>query len=58
MQILLDLAGMSFSDHVGTRRLDRARQFLIGPAQAHLRIADICAKARFNDLSNFNRRYR
>ncbi len=49
---------MSFSDHVRTRRLDRARQFLIGPAQAHLRIADICAKARFNDLSNFNRRYR
>jgi len=58
VQILLDLAGMSFSDHVRAKRLERARQLLIDPKQTNLRIADICAKVGFNDLSNFNRRYR
>ncbi len=58
VQQLFEGAGLSFSTYVCELRLDRARRLLGDAGHDHLRIADICAMAGFNDLSYFNRCYK
>jgi AraC-like DNA-binding protein len=58
VQQLLEGAGLSFSSHVRSLRLKRARDSLHDPLTRHLRIAEIAAMAGFNDLSHFNHMFR
>jgi AraC-like DNA-binding protein len=55
---LLEPTGRSFSEHLLEARLDRAAEMLRDPNRAHLRIAEIAAKAGFADISHFNRSFR
>jgi AraC-like DNA-binding protein len=55
---LLEPTGRSFAEHLLEARLDRAAAMLRDPECAHLRIAEIAAKAGFSDISHFNRSFR
>jgi AraC-like DNA-binding protein len=55
---LLEPTGRSFAEHLLKARLDRAAALLRNPDFAHLRIAEIAAKAGFSDISHFNRSFR
>lgn len=58
IQILLEPTGMSFTQHVVERRLQRAMTLLTDPLRAHLRVTDIALEAGFGDLPYFNRAFR
>jgi AraC-like DNA-binding protein len=55
---LLEDTGMTFSEHVVDRRIDRAHRLLRDPRLAHLKINEIALEAGFADLSHFNRSFR
>jgi AraC-like DNA-binding protein len=58
VQKLMGTTGLSFSEFVRERRLERARLLLADPSRACLRVVDIAAMAGFGDLSHFNRDFR
>jgi AraC-like DNA-binding protein len=55
---LLEPTGRSFAEHLLAQRLERAAGMLREGACAHLRIAEIAARAGFSDISHFNRSFR
>jgi AraC-like DNA-binding protein len=55
---LLEETGMTFSEYVLVKRLDRAVQLLSDRGRDNLTIADIAEKSGFTDLSHFNRSFR
>jgi AraC-like DNA-binding protein len=55
---LLQDTGMTFSEHVLDRRLERAHRLLRDPRLAHRKIGDLALQAGFSDLSHFNRSFR
>ena len=55
---LLEDTGMTFSEHLVDRRIDRAHRLLRDPRLAHLKINEIALEAGFADLSHFNRSFR
>jgi len=58
VHLLLEETGMTLSEHVLGRRLDRASAMLLDPRDDGLRIVDIAYQAGFTDLSHFNRSFR
>jgi AraC-like DNA-binding protein len=55
---LLAGAGLSFSETVRNKRVERARRMLEQPSAEARRIIDIAYAVGFNDLSSFNRVFR
>jgi AraC-like DNA-binding protein len=55
---LLSQEGMSVERYILHRRLERCRQALEDPAQAHRMIGEIAFAWGFSDLSHFGRRFR
>jgi AraC-like DNA-binding protein len=55
---LLEPTGSTFAEHLARQRLERASAMLRDAACAHLKIAEIAARAGFADISHFNRSFR
>jgi AraC-like DNA-binding protein len=55
---LLEPTGRTFTEHLVRARLERASAMLRDRAYAHLKIAEIAARAGFADISHFNRSFR
>jgi AraC-like DNA-binding protein len=58
VQQLLEETGMSFTEHLVDRRLERAFTMLTDRRYLHLSIIDIAFAAGFGDVSHFNRVFR
>lgn len=58
IHLLLEETGLTFSQHVLARRLEKALWLLRDHRHGHLRIADVAGEAGFADLSYFNRSFR
>jgi AraC-like DNA-binding protein len=58
VHLLLEETGLSFTQHVLEKRLERAAALLRDPRQSERRIADIALESGFADLSHFKRSFR
>lgn len=58
LQKLFTGAGMSFSQYLRSRRLERCRADLISPLHAQLSISEICFRWGFNSSAHFSRVFR
>lgn len=58
LQKLFTSAGMSFSQYLRTRRLERCRADLISPLHSQLSISEICFRWGFNGSAHFSRVFR
>jgi len=58
VQHLLAEQGLSFSELVRRKRVERARQMLEQPGATPPRIVDVAFAVGFGDLSSFNRAFR
>ena len=58
LQKLFTGAGMSFSQYLRTRRLERCRADLISPLHSQLSISAICFRWGFNGSAHFSRVFR
>ena len=58
MHKLFEQAGVHFTGHVNTLRLDAAHRDLTDPGSSSRTVADIAFAAGFSDISHFNRLFR
>ena len=58
LQKLFEQNGVSFSQYLRNRRLERARAALIAPAECRAPVADVAYSCGFADAANFNRQFR